>query len=165
MIIVRAQLNDIPSIQAIAKQTWPKTFEAILSPVQIEYMLSWMYSTEALSIAIESENQSFWLFQQDGNSLGFAGIEHLYNKAAATKLHKIYVLPSAQGLQVGKQLLNHVIAESKKAGSTNLLLNVNRFNNAVGFYERFGFSITAEENIDIGNGFLMEDYVMVLSLT
>lgn len=45
-----------------------------------------------------------------------------------------------------------------------LLLNVNRFNKAVEFYKAIGFNILFEENIEIGNGYLMEDYVMKLEL-
>ena len=44
--------------------------------------------------------------------------------------------------------------------SAILLLNVNRFNSALGFYKKIGFEVVDEVNIDIGNGYLMEDYVM-----
>jgi GNAT superfamily N-acetyltransferase len=163
-MIVRALLTDIPAIQQVAHQTWPDTFKEILTPAQIDYMLNWMYSTEALAASINHPNQSFWLFQEEGKTLGFAGIEHQYNGLKATKLHKIYVLPQAQGKQIGKQLLEHVILEARTAGSTALLLNVNRYNNATTFYEKQGFSITNEVNIDIGNGYLMEDFEMELSI-
>jgi len=41
-----------------------------------------------------------------------------------------------------------------------VVLNVNRFNPAVSFYEKYGFKIIKEEVIDIGNGYVMDDYVM-----
>jgi hypothetical protein len=41
---------------------------------------------------------------------------------------------------------------------------VNRFNTALGFYKRIGFSIVTEENIDIGQGYWMEDYVMEMPI-
>lgn len=163
-MIVRALLADVPAIQQVAHQTWPDTFKEILTPAQIDYMLNWMYNTESLSASIIHPNQSFWLYQENGETLGFAGIEHQYNGENATKLHKIYVLPQAQGKQIGKQLLEKVISEARNAGSTALLLNVNRYNNATAFYERQGFCITNEVNIDIGNGYLMEDFEMNLSL-
>ena len=43
-------------------------------------------------------------------------------------------------------------------------LNVNRFNKAVDFYKNKGFQIVKEETIDIGKGYLMEDFVMELEL-
>lgn len=163
-MIVRALLADISAIQQVAHQTWPDTFKEILTPAQIDYMLNWMYNTESLSASINHPNQSFWLYQDNGKTLGFTGIEHQYSGENATKLHKIYVLPQAQGKQIGKQLLETVISEARNAGSSALLLNVNRYNNATTFYERQGFRITNEINIDIGNGYLMEDYEMELSI-
>ena len=164
MAIIRATQSDVPAIQTVANATWPATFKEILNPDQIAYMLNWMYSHEALSKNIADPNHSFWLFQQDGNTLGFAGIEHQYQGKQATKLHKIYVLPETQGMQIGKKLILHVIQEALNAGSQSLLLNVNRYNNATGFYEKLGFTIIGEEDIEIGNGYLMEDYQMELMI-
>jgi ribosomal protein S18 acetylase RimI-like enzyme len=48
-------------------------------------------------------------------------------------------------------------------GLTYLELNVNRQNTAIGFYKKLGFKIIAEEDIPIGNGFFMNDYVMQIS--
>ena len=45
-----------------------------------------------------------------------------------------------------------------------LHLNVNKFNDAVQFYERAGFVTIKEEDIDIGQGYFMNDYVMVKDL-
>jgi ribosomal protein S18 acetylase RimI-like enzyme len=39
-------------------------------------------------------------------------------------------------------------------------LNVNRYNKARFFYEKLGFVIMKEEDIDIGSGYYMIDYVM-----
>jgi ribosomal protein S18 acetylase RimI-like enzyme len=41
-----------------------------------------------------------------------------------------------------------------------LFLNVNKYNSAIQFYHKIGFEIAKEEVIDIGNGFVMDDYVM-----
>ena len=45
-------------------------------------------------------------------------------------------------------------------GAVSLLLNVNRQNKAKFFYEKLGFTVIKEEDIDIGNGYFMNDYVM-----
>jgi hypothetical protein len=40
------------------------------------------------------------------------------------------------------------------------ILNGNKYNKAKFFYEKLGFIITKEEVIDIGNNYIMDDYVM-----
>jgi hypothetical protein len=37
---------------------------------------------------------------------------------------------------------------------------VNRYNKARQFYEKMGFVVIGEEDIDIGNNYLMNDYIM-----
>ncbi len=160
MSIRRATLNDIEAIQQVANETWPITFESILSPVQIDYMLNWMYNSEILGKTIQLENNVFWLYEIENKVVAFTGIEHNYQSEAITRIHKIYVSPEAQGQKIGLKLIQHIEQEALKHNSSRLNLNVNRFNNAVKFYEHIGFQIIDEENIDIGNGFLMEDYVM-----
>ena len=46
-------------------------------------------------------------------------------------------------------------------GGSSLILQVNRNNAAVGFYKKMGFIIDREEDVEIGNGFYMNDYFMV----
>ncbi|GAB3576126.1 GNAT family N-acetyltransferase [Spirosoma luteolum] len=154
-----------PVIQQIAHQTWPSTFGAILSPAQIDYMLSWMYSIDALHEQVEQKGHVFLLAESDtGEPLGFCSYELHAGGQPVTKVHKIYLLPAAQGQGVGRLLLDAVAARATEAGDRALRLNVNRFNKAVSFYEKVGFSVVGQEDIDIGNGFLMEDYIMAKPL-
>ncbi len=81
------------------------------------------------------------------------------------RLHKLYVLPNQQGKGTGKLLIDFIIDEIKQAGATILELNVNRHNKALHFYNKIGFTIAREQDIDIGNGYFMNDYVMELQLS
>jgi ribosomal protein S18 acetylase RimI-like enzyme len=67
---------------------------------------------------------------------------------------------STQGQGIGKQFIDHIIAQLQPQQFHTLRLNVNRYNKARFFYEKLGFVITKEEDIDIGNGYYMIDYVM-----
>ena len=57
-------------------------------------------------------------------------------------------------------MINHIIEEIKKQNASSLFLQVNRYNNAKAFYEKLGFSEVDFINLDIGNGFFMNDYIM-----
>jgi ribosomal protein S18 acetylase RimI-like enzyme len=70
------------------------------------------------------------------------------------------VLPTTQGKGVGKHLLELTSEIALEAKNTTLTLNVNRYNKAIEFYKKIGFEIIGQENIDVGQGFLMEDYIL-----
>lgn len=158
--ITEASIKDIIKIQQIANTTWPITYGKILKQEQLDYMLDLIYSNEALINQIEKKEQLFYLISEDETTLGFIGIEHLYKSQAVTKIHKIYLLPETQGRGIGKKVIEEIEKLALENHSTSLLLNVNRFNSALSFYKKTGFEIIDEVNIDIGNGYLMEDYVM-----
>lgn len=44
--------------------------------------------------------------------------------------------------------------------TSSLLLNVNGSDKTLHFYEKIGFKSVDEINIEIANGYLMEDYIM-----
>lgn len=164
MNIVRAD-NDhhFLIIQHIAKYTWPETFENILTPDQITYMLDMMYSDKSLAEQTKN-NHKFILAIEDGTYLGFASYELNYQNTQTTKVHKLYILPKWQGKGVGKFLLDDIMNAAREAGNTALTLNVNRHNPSVNFYQKQGWTIVKEEDNDIGNGYFMNDYVMNITL-
>jgi ribosomal protein S18 acetylase RimI-like enzyme len=149
--------TDIPSIQAIAHQTWFPTYGAILSEEQCRFMLDWMYSTASLHQQF-TDGCHFLLLLINDEPTGFAAFEP--EGKGVFKLHKIYLLPTTQGLGLGRKLLNAVAERVQEAGGTCLDLNVNRHNNARFFYEKLGFFVLREEDNYIGRNFWMNDYVM-----
>jgi diamine N-acetyltransferase len=158
--ISEAGLNDIKIIQEITNITWPITYGEILTKEQLDYMLGLFYSDEALSKQIENKEQLFYLISDSESTIGFIGIEHNYNNEAVTKIHKIYLLPETQGKGFGKIVFESIEKMALENNSVALLLNVNRFNTALNFYKKLGFEIKETVDIEIGNGYLMEDYVM-----
>lgn len=70
------------------------------------------------------------------------------------------MLPEAQGKGIGKILIDGISAIAKINDSDVLTLNVNRSNKALGFYEKLGFEIVGEEDIELDHGYLMEDFIM-----
>ncbi len=161
LIIREATAADIPAIRQIAQATWPATYGPILSQEQIDYMLQWMYSENTLREQMKQGHQ-FYMAELNGKAHGFAGVSD--EGKTVFKLHKLYVIPDTQKTGAGKALLQQVIRYAKTNGGTQLLLQVNRHNNAKGFYEKHGFTILKEADTDIGNGYFMNDYIMQLPL-
>jgi ribosomal protein S18 acetylase RimI-like enzyme len=164
MIVRIATLDDVARIREIAEITWPVTYSSIISPEQIDFMLNWMYDTTTISTAIQVANEDFLVLLQNDEIIGFSGIEHNYGNQAVTHIHKLYVLPDKQGLGCGKLMLRSIETEAKKRDVSLLHLNVNKQNPAVQFYFKYGFKIDKEVVLDIGNGFVMDDYELVLAI-
>ncbi len=158
MMIYETSIEDIPLIRSIAVRTWPAAYGTILSHGQIAYMLDLFYGTEALEQQFLTGHR-FLLFSEGDAVLGFAGYEMNYEPQIA-KLHKLYVLPEAQGMRAGNLLLEAVKSAARAQEQLQVILNVNRFNQAKEFYEKNGFAVLREEDIDIGNGYFMNDYIM-----
>lgn len=160
IVITKATEADLSLIQDIAHRTWPDTFGSILSPVQINYMLDMMYSPKALKEQLNEKNHVFLLAKEGGDYFGYVSYELNYQHEPLTKIHKLYLLPASQGKGIGRLLIDSVADMAKHHDNNRLGLNVNRYNKAIQFYERMGFSIVGHETIDIGDGFLMDDFVM-----
>lgn len=154
-----AGADDVPTIRAIALETWPDAYRRILSPEQLAYMLDRMYSADALRHQMD-HGHVFLLQERAGKVVGFAGAEAAYAGTTHTRLHKLYVLPSEQGTGVGKALLNAVEQLARSQANTAVELNVNKYNPAQEFYRKLGYAQVREEVIDIGSGFVMDDYVL-----
>lgn len=161
--VIKADSADFETVQALAQRVWGPTYRHILSEPQLEYMFDMMYSEASYNEQIAIKNHHFLLVKEDDVFLGFASYELNY-RYETTKLHKIYIVPEAQGKGAGKVLMNRIIMLAKQHQNDKLILNVNRYNTAVKFYEGIGFIKIGEEDIDIGNGYLMEDYIMQLGL-
>ena len=163
MILLRkGKEEDIESIQQLASKTWPEAYGNIISAEQISYMLEKMYNRGELLSQLK-QGYTFLIAEEDDVDLGFAAFSviaepHVY------KLHKLYVLPEAHGKGLGRLLINEVMDLIREAGGKSVELNVNRENNAVAFYKKIGFKIKGTVDLDIGNGFLMNDYVMEMAL-
>lgn len=160
--IRKAGSADLPQIQAIVYETWPVAYREILSDAQLKYMLETFYDLSTLEQTM-ANGQDFYIAFEEGIAAGFIGIQAFIDQDEL-KLHKFYVSPQFQGKGIGNLLFEKAISEAKKHGVSRFFLNVNRFNKAIQYYESKGMQICQEEDIPIGNGYLMEDYVMELDL-
>ncbi len=165
MNFIRAEVTDIGTIQEIAKVSWEKAYSEILSFEQIEYMLEEMYSNEELKKQLLDDSFRYYLMVSKSTKLpvGFMGFQYGYNEQT-TKLHKIYILPSEQGKGWGSKAIGFLKEEVQMFGDRRIVLNVNKNNTARKAYEKNGFIVQGHEVIDIGEGYVMDDYVMSLSL-
>jgi ribosomal protein S18 acetylase RimI-like enzyme len=156
--IRRADFDDINAIGFLAQQIWPETYGEILSPEQLKYMLDLFYNPDALSRQMQEDRHQFIIMEHEEEAIGFASWGPV--EPGIAKLHKLYILPVGQGKGLGRGMLDFIYGILREEGISRLRLNVNRHNKAQRFYEKLGFKIIDREDIDIGNGYYMNDFIM-----
>ncbi|MGZ5188027.1 MAG: GNAT family N-acetyltransferase [Kaistella sp.] len=157
--LIKATETDIPLIRELAEISWNSAYADILSRNQIDYMLSQMYSADEILVQLQNPDYHYYLIFDDNNAVGFMGYEHHYDPKT-TKLHRIYLIDEAKGKGSGKAALSFLKKQVFEQGDNRIILNVNKENKARYVYESQGFSIYKEDVFDIGNGFVMDDYLM-----
>lgn len=162
--ITKATLSDLSQVQRLADVIWHRHYPGIITVEQIDYMLARGYSTEALSAFLRDAGSGLALANVDDDSVGFAAW-YKPREPATTKLDKLYVLQEHQGRGIGGRLIDYVARRAREDGSATLVLNVNKQNEAsIAAYLRCGFEVREAVKIDIGHGFVMDDYVMAKKL-
>ncbi len=159
-----ATINDIELINTLAQDIFYTTYRSILSPEQLDYMFSMMYSLESLRDQIEVKGAQYFIARKDGEECGYISI--ISHGEAEYHLDKIYILKPFQGLGLGRDMvefaINYLCSNHREGERLRLTLNVNRNNRAVGFYHAIGFTVAESGDFDIGGGYFMNDYIMEL---
>ncbi|MDZ4708717.1 MAG: GNAT family N-acetyltransferase [Saprospiraceae bacterium] len=132
-----AGLNDMETIQHIAYTTWPVTFRDILPAEQISYMLGLIYNRQSPSHQMLEKRHQFMLIENMGKPLGFTSFEPGYNSEPQLMIHKLYLLPSTQGMGIGTQLIQKLDESARDYNQLSLRLKVYFANTkAIRFYEK-----------------------------
>lgn len=152
-----AKDSDATVIKRIAYDTWYDAYGAILPEDQITFMLEELYDESVIRELINSREQEFIIIFKQELPVGFSSYSTLNDDVM--KLCKIYVLPEAQGMGLGDQLMVAVKEKASRAKFKYIELNVNRSNNALNYYMKRGFKVVGEVDIPIG-AYWMNDYVM-----
>jgi diamine N-acetyltransferase len=152
-----AKEQDIPIISALADKIWRIHYPTLITIEQIEYMLGKMYSAESLKEQM-NEGHMFSLVYVNNAPAGYISVSTKDDKNYF--LHKFYVQVEEHGKGIGSQLFQHILNQLKHAESIEL--TVNRKNiKAINFYFKMGFIIQKTADFDIGNGYFMNDFVMI----
>lgn len=160
MTLEKATESDISSIQDLAEKSWRANYCEILSEEQINFMLDLMYSEQEIKLQFKNLNYHYYFILNEKNDkVGIMGFENSY-EPQTTKLHRIYLLKETKGKGLGKFALQFLKTVVKKSGDDRIILNVNKNNPALEFYKSQGYKIYEEGIFDIGNGFVMDDYLM-----
>lgn len=167
--IEKASQEDLQTIHDMAQVVFRHTYREILSPDQMEYMMDMMYSMPNLVQQLH-DGHHYYIAYADGVPNGYVSVQYDGADGEGIEvfhLHKIYVMPEAQGKGIGIRLFDTVVGHVQDAASgvpARIELNVNKYNKAVDFYRHLGMRVLVEEDFPIGNGYYKTDYIMGLDV-
>jgi diamine N-acetyltransferase len=162
--IVAATEADLSSVAELAGVIWREHYPGIITAGQIDYMLERGYCHDALNRFIVEPGAGLLLAYAAERFIGFAAY-YRSDGESELKLDKLYVHPDCHGRGVGSRLIARVEAAARAQALETLVLNVNKNNvKAIRAYEANGFAVHESVVIDIGDGYVMDDYVMAKRL-
>ena len=136
--------KELDLLYDLAKEIWFDTYKQILEKAQITYMLDKFFN------AYEIERLNYY-FIKDTDVVGFFA----YAETDKIELSKLYIKKAYQNKGYAKQVINYLKNKEKP-----ILLTVNKYNHALNFYLHLGFNIIDEVVVDIGQGYVMDDYIL-----
>lgn len=165
MIIINkvTDSTELKEIAELAEKIWHECFTGIITTEQINYMVEKYQSYKAMAMQIAEQNYSYFSVCDDKELCGYFGVKPEEDNRFF--LSKLYLHSDKRGKGIARKMLGRVFEEAKNAGKTSVYLTVNKHNsNAISVYKKVGFKIIDSPMIDIGNGFVMDDYVMEYKL-
>lgn len=156
-IIPVTNMELVYSTTAVAEEIWHQHYTPIIGKEQVEYMLEKFLSPEALVEQINS-GYEYFVFSYEYTFAGFAGIHEENGKLF---LSKLYVHKDFRGKGIASYLFQKFIEICKMRNLSTIWLTCNRHNTqSLEVYKHWGFETVREEVTDIGNGYVMDDYIM-----
>ena len=155
--------GEIETVAALADEIWNEHFPPIIGQAQVDYMLENLQSAPAISRQIAG-GYEYYLVNLEGRPAGYLALVPSVDEGAV-QLSKLYVRSEHRGGGLGKAIIDFAERRCAELGARTLWLTVNQHNaGPIAFYERRGFTRDGELVMDIGGGFVMQDYKMVKSV-
>jgi ribosomal protein S18 acetylase RimI-like enzyme len=161
ILLKAVPVNDIEKVADLAKIIWVKHYPSIIGQEQVDYMLKNMYNTESLLNQVKEKKQLFYFITTTNENIGFLSVT--LEGEDHWMLNKFYVLEEKAGKGIGTLILEEL---KKLIQPKKISLTVNRKNyKSINFYFKNGFKIESNAVFDIGNGFVMDDFIMVWNVS
>ena len=149
--------TELMKLSDLAERIWNVHYPPIIGQEQVDYMLAMMYSRESLNEQIRN-GHSFIAAYDKEEMFGF--ISSCRTSEKQFTINKWYVDVPFHGKGIGRGLFDAAFTD---VDYDSIRLTVNRQNiQAINFYFKFGFIIEKIVDMEIGEGFVMNDFVMLL---
>lgn len=143
-----------------------KHFPSIIGEAQTRYMLDTLFTPERIRQNMEG-GERFIILDALPDQCGAGYFSYTLKPGEnKIKLSRVFVKESARGLGLFNHAFNHIAQVGRESGVQTMYLTVNRNNApAIAVYKAKGFVKTGEAKFDIGNGYVMDDFIFEYNLS
>jgi diamine N-acetyltransferase len=161
-VVVRTPA-DVGSVANLAHAIWYDYYVPLIGRAQVDYMVAKLQSPAAIQAQIR-DGYEYFLVQVGREQIGYLAMQE-QRPEGRMFISKLYVTKEQRRTGTGRACMEFIEGVARRRGLTRLWLTVNKANPAVHAYERLGFRIAEPIVIDIGGGFVMDDFRMERDLT
>ncbi len=155
--------EQIKELADLAKEIWNEYSICFINQDQIDYMLEKFQSENAMKEQIKFQRYRYYFLEEDGENFGYFALQPQKDNLF---LSKIYIKKDFRGKGYArKTFTNAIVPIAKELELPKITLTVNKYNlPSVMVYENLGFTRIESKEFDIGNGYIMDDYVYEFEL-
>lgn len=161
--IIRVKTDEqLKTLAEKANIVWHEFFPCILTEGQIDYMVEKFQSYEAMKNQMENDGYEYYFITADDRILGYTGIK---KEEERLFLSKLYLLKENRGKGYASEAFKFLINYCKENALKSIYLTVNKQNeHTIAVYKKKGFEVIDTQVADIGNGYVMDDYIMEMKI-
>ena len=149
--------HQIQEVAELAEIIWHEHFTPIIGTVQVEYMVDKFQSVPALKKQLANGYEYYQLFDR-GEFCGYCGI---HPDKGRLFLSELYIRKECRGRHLATKAFHFLKDLCSKRGLSAIWLTCNKHNDdSLAVYSHLGFKTIDTQVADIGNGFVMDDYIM-----
>lgn len=155
--------QDVNHLAMLADEIWHQHFITILTMDQIDYMVDKFQSAPAMTKQMVNEGYEYYFIVANGIEVGYTAIKNDVDKLF---LSKLYLQKEHRGKGYASSVFAQLIEIGCNRNLNAIWLTVNRYNeDTIAVYKKKGFETIRTQVADIGEGYVMDDYVMELKIS
>ncbi len=154
--------DDRQRLAALADEIWHEYWPSLIGDAQTDYMVENFQSLEAIERDMREHAYEYWFMraEDDGRIAGYTGgrVEPETNRFF---ISKVYLRAEERGKGFASRAIAFYERLCLERGLDAMYLTVNKRNDlGIRAYLGKGFETIDAVETDIGNGFVMDDYIM-----